>query len=268
MFYAVAKGKTTGIFTEWKECYDRVNGFSGAIYKKFKTKEDAEAFVISYSKPGLDMDETFVPDYYVYTDGACSNNGAGNAMAGIGIFFSENDPRNVSRRIEGKQTNNTAELTAIIETYPIIEQDLSVGKRIIIVSDSEYAIKCATTYGEKQSATNYMNKTKEIPNKELVQRLYELYGNHPNIRFIHCKAHTHQTDKHSVGNDGADKLANGSIGLSSCPYARVYLVVPYAKKDEIKKLGGKWDENKRLWFITDTNPDLDEIVCKFEIHAD
>ena len=45
----------------------------------------------------------------VFTDGACSNNGRKNAKAGIGVYFGENDERNISKRITGKQTNNTAE---------------------------------------------------------------------------------------------------------------------------------------------------------------
>ena len=51
-------------------------------------------------------DETgFNPDYYVYTDGACSNNGRENAKAGIGIFLGQDDPRNVCEPVEGKQSN-------------------------------------------------------------------------------------------------------------------------------------------------------------------
>ena len=34
-FYAVAKGKTIGIFNTWKECQNSINGFSGAKFKKF-----------------------------------------------------------------------------------------------------------------------------------------------------------------------------------------------------------------------------------------
>ena len=68
-------------------------------------------------------------EYYVYTDGSCYNNGKKNAVSGIGIFFGPNDKRNVSKTIEGKQTNNTAELTAIIETYSIIESDILAGKK-------------------------------------------------------------------------------------------------------------------------------------------
>ena len=80
-------------------------------------------------------------DYYVYTDGACSNNGKSSATAGIGVFFAENDVRNISKRITGKQTNNTAELQAIWETFSVIENDLLEKKRVCVVSDSEYAIR-------------------------------------------------------------------------------------------------------------------------------
>ena len=45
----------------------------------------------------------------VYTDGACSNNGQRGAKAGLGVYFGTDDPRNCAQRIEGKQTNNTAE---------------------------------------------------------------------------------------------------------------------------------------------------------------
>ena len=59
----------------------------------------------------------FVADYYVYTDGSCSNNGSESAQAGMGIYFGPDDLRNVSKRVVGKQSNNTAELGAIIEAY-------------------------------------------------------------------------------------------------------------------------------------------------------
>ena len=55
----------------------------------------------------------------VYTDGACSNNGKLNAKAGFGVYFGKNDSRNISKRVIGKQTNNVAELLAIIEVFSI-----------------------------------------------------------------------------------------------------------------------------------------------------
>ena len=194
-------------------------------------------------------------DYYVYTDGACSNNGSKYAQSGIGIFFGINDKRNLSKRIEGKQTNNTAEISAIIETYKIIEPDINANKKITIVSDSEYAIKCVTSYGKKC----YNKKWNvDIPNKELVKQCYELYKDKQNVNFIHCRAHTNKTDVHSIGNDYADKLANESIISNNINITteikKIYLEVPYSRKEEIKQLGGKWDLTNKKWYIYENNP--------------
>lgn len=43
--YAVKKGVTTGIFETWEECRGAVDGFSGAEYKSFKTKEEAYVYM-------------------------------------------------------------------------------------------------------------------------------------------------------------------------------------------------------------------------------
>lgn len=214
-YYAVAAGKQVGIFENWNDCKSSVSGFRGAIYKKFDSKIEAETFIqvnqTPKTVPNMIIDE---PEYYVYTDGACSNNGKVSACAGIGIFFGKDDPRNVSCKVVGKQTNNTAELTAIIETHQLIHDDIIAGKKIAIVSDSEYAIKCATSYGEKCSKVGWK---KEIPNKDLVKTIYDLYVG-TSVQFIHIRAHTDNTDVHSLGNDYADKLANMAIGLDNCPY--------------------------------------------------
>ena len=199
-------------------------------------------------------------DYFVYTDGACSNNGRENAMAGIGIFLGQDDPRNVSQLVEGKQSNNTAELTALIKTWPIIEKDVLDGKKVTIVSDSIYAIRCVSSYGEK-CAQNCWKK--DIPNKELVKMAYEIYKDNKNINFMHIKAHTDNKDIHSIGNDGADRLANKAIGLDSCPYTspeKIYLNVSYHEKDKVKALGGRWDPKKKKWYIFDDNVEKNNIL--------
>ena len=74
----------------------------------------------------------------VYTDGGCDSNGAKDAKAGIGVFFGENDQRNVSKRITGLQTNNRAELSAIIEALRIT---LNYEQDVLIHTDSEYSMK-------------------------------------------------------------------------------------------------------------------------------
>ena len=210
VFYAVAKGSKVGIFLNWNECKESINHFSNAIFKKFDTEIEAKQFISQNRK-----DENIKNvDYFVYTDGACQNNGKLNAKAGIGIFLKKDDIRNVSKKINGKQTNNRAELEAIIQTYYIINEDIESGKKITIVTDSEYAIKCIKHYGEKISKNTNLNP----PNKDLVIKIHNLYKNISNIKFMHIKAHTKKKDNHSLGNYYADKLANQSIEIDKCPY--------------------------------------------------
>ena len=47
-YYAVAKGKTPGIYLTWNDCKTQVDGFSGAVYKGFATVQEAEEFVVRY----------------------------------------------------------------------------------------------------------------------------------------------------------------------------------------------------------------------------
>ena len=44
-FYAVRVGRTPGIYLSWDECKKNVDGFSGPVYKSFKTRAEAEAFM-------------------------------------------------------------------------------------------------------------------------------------------------------------------------------------------------------------------------------
>ena len=44
-YYAVKEGLSRGIFHTWEECKASVIGYSGAVYKSFKTREEAEAYL-------------------------------------------------------------------------------------------------------------------------------------------------------------------------------------------------------------------------------
>ena len=54
-----------------------------------------------------------------------------------------------------------------------------------------------------------------------------------NVKLEWIKAHTNQTDELSIGNEGADKLANMSIGEEECPYNNsinqifIIIAIPY-----------------------------------------
>jgi ribonuclease HI len=311
-YYAVQKGYHTGVFKSWALCEKEVTGYTGAVFKKFKSLDDATAFVNQLSKPKkkplfvetytnpIDNPELCNPDlgkpdlgkpdlgkpelgkpelgkpdlgkpelgkpklgkpdlgkpelgkpelgkpdlgkpdlgkpdlgkpklgkprlskqlkqeqdYYVYTDGSCIGNGSKNAKAGIGIYFGPNDPRNISKLLtHPKKTNNTAELTALLEAFTIIEPDLKNNKKITIYTDSTYSIKCLSGYGKKQELSNWSN---DIPNKVLVKTLYTSYKPYLGSTLLvkHIEAHTGLSDIHSLGNEQADLLA-------SLSYKKVY----------------------------------------------
>lgn len=207
-------------------------------------------------------------DYFVYTDGACKNNGKKNACAGIGVYFGEEDKRNLSKKVIGKQTNNVAELSAVIEAYHLIKTDLNIGKKIAIVTDSEYVLKCVGPYGEKCYNNNWKStikagkNKKQIPNVELLREAYLMYKD-SGVKFIHINAHTGHQDIHSLGNEGADRLAveaiNGRQYVNSRD-TRVYLNVPYEKKEHAKYLGAKWEPLRKKWYSMQTNINLEELV--------
>lgn len=44
-YYAVRVGRNVGTYTTWADCEAQVKGYSGAQYKSFPTKEEAEKFV-------------------------------------------------------------------------------------------------------------------------------------------------------------------------------------------------------------------------------
>ncbi len=41
-FYVVWKGRETGVFSSWDDCKAQTNGFDGAVFKSFESKEQAE----------------------------------------------------------------------------------------------------------------------------------------------------------------------------------------------------------------------------------
>jgi ribonuclease HI len=41
-YYVVWQGRKTGVFTTWEECQQQIHQFSGAKYKSFPTKKEAE----------------------------------------------------------------------------------------------------------------------------------------------------------------------------------------------------------------------------------
>ena len=44
-YYAVAVGRTIGIYYSWDDCNKQVSGFSNARYKKFESAKEADDWI-------------------------------------------------------------------------------------------------------------------------------------------------------------------------------------------------------------------------------
>jgi ribonuclease HI len=210
---------------------------------------------------------------FVYTDGSCIHNGTPKAKAGMGVYFGQNDPRNVSKQVVGKQSNNTGELGALLEAMTIMEPYTNADPNltVVFVTDSKYSMLCLTSFGEKNSRKQW---SESIPNKELVREVYTLYSKYARQskwKAMHVMAHTNGSDVHSIGNDHADRLANeaigniggGSGGGAAATDKRIYLKVPFQQKDQVKTQGGKWDPTKKKWYISSNHPNCQELCSTF-----
>jgi ribonuclease HI len=218
----------------------------------------------------------------VYTDGSCLNNGTQRASAGIGVFFSVDNPRNISRKlVADKVSNNIAEVRAILAVLDEMREELVRGDKVVIYTDSTYAIRACGEYGKKMAGQGWKTtQGRPIPNAELVRIAWNTCKDLPNLKLEHVQAHTGKDDVHSVGNAWADKLAVEGAGgrkvflqppketaprrpnrvaeagqASKDRKEVVWLDVPYASKDEAKRLGAWWNPNVRRWYAP---PHLDE----------
>ncbi|GME85945.1 unnamed protein product [Ambrosiozyma monospora] len=84
-------------------------------------------YIIKVNKSPLNHRASFARnsiDYHVfdvYTDGACKHNqSSGQRRGGVGVFFGDDDPRNVSKPLGPGVTNQIAELAAVQEALSII----------------------------------------------------------------------------------------------------------------------------------------------------
>ena len=154
-YYAVKRGRKTGLFTVWAECAAQVQGFQGAVYKGFMTEAEArdwlaggasaanEGTVCTGKKSAAPAPaEPIDADYIIHTDGSCLRNpgGAGgwaavieNAATGEVTEHSGGDP---------ETTNNRMELTAALEALSAVPE----GARIALFTDSQYLKNAFTKF--------------------------------------------------------------------------------------------------------------------------
>ena len=113
-FYAVKKGKIPGIYNSWDDCKKMVDGFPGAVYKSFKTLEEAEAFVGAEGSSRKRSEKAEKPDtgkqeqnpaVYAFVDGSYN---IATKVYGYGGFLIHNGEKEV---LQG--SGNDAEMASM-----------------------------------------------------------------------------------------------------------------------------------------------------------
>lgn len=143
----------------------------------------------------------------VYTDGSSLGNGALGAVAGVGVYFGPNHPKNVSEPLPGtRQTNQRAELTALQRALELSPRHRPVH----IYTDSNYAIKCVTDWFVKWRQNGWLSASrKPVENKDLVEKILHLLEERERLGGASTRAHFIWVKGHAdnPGNNAADELA-------------------------------------------------------------
>ncbi|KAJ1519715.1 hypothetical protein ONE63_004975 [Megalurothrips usitatus] len=190
---------------------ESTRSYSTSAQKKLKCEDEGSQANSSGSSVPFRTDS----DGYVvvYTDGACSKNGAGPACAkaGIGVWFNDGHPLNVSAPVRGRATNNVAELQAATAAA-----EMAAGSginKLCIMTDSQFTINCMTSWISKWKKNNWKTfKGEPVINKEEVIELEKACNALDDIKWVYVKGHggIH-------GNEQADQLARNGAEMYQIP---------------------------------------------------
>lgn len=206
-YYAVRKGKTTGIFLTWDDCKKQVTGYSGAEYKSFPTISEAENFinlnVESVSNEKIQTDESTGNIYkentaVAYVDGSY-NIKTKEFSSGAVLFFNK-------QKIEFSQKFDDAQLAEMRNVAGEI-----MGAILVIKYCIENEIPAVEIYHDYEGVAKWAdglwkaNKQGTKDYAEFCRSARELIK----ISFVKVKGHS--GDKY---NDEADILAKKALGLA------------------------------------------------------
>ena len=207
-FYAVAKGRKTGIYDNWPEAKSQIDGFTGAVYKGFLSKKEAEEWLknpvlkrIPFSAiPSENAGGDSKPkdgEITIYTDGGSSGN-PGPGGYGV-VIINEGKKKELTGGFR-LTTNNRMELMGVIIALRNIE---SGDKPITLYTDSSYVVNSITKgWAEKWRKNNWIKSDKQPAiNSDLWEELLDLIKS-LNIKFMWVKGHAG-----NVYNERCDELA-------------------------------------------------------------
>jgi ribonuclease HI len=225
-YYAVARGKTPGIYTTWfgpTGAEIQIRGFTGARYKGFPTREEAEQWlrdpaIISPAFPTNTTNATSTKkasapgQVHIYTDGGCRGN---PGPGGYGAIIDDGKKQTELSRGYRLTTNNRMELMACIAALEVLEKPTDV----VLHSDSSYVVNgISKGWARKWRSQNWMRtKTEAAENADLWSRLLELCECH-RVTFVWVKGHAGHP-----GNERCDQLATGAADGADPEEDRPYI---------------------------------------------
>jgi ribonuclease HI len=217
-FYVVWAGRETGIFTDWATCKKHINGFTGARYKSFLTREEAEAaFGNAKATAGTGgraatgakiktynaAEVNALPEQVkIFTDGGCEPN-PGEAGSGVAVYRDNKVVELWYGLYNPTGTNNTAELNALHQGLLIAQGEIAAGKTAAVFSDSQYSIQCVTQWAVGWEKAGWKKKGGEIKNLELIKDIYALHQTlKDKVQVLHVNGHVGLQ-----GNELADRMS-------------------------------------------------------------
>lgn len=192
-FYAVKKGRKTGIFMSWEECEEQVKGFSNAMFKSFTREEEAKAYL--YDEPKIKNDEFGL---IAYVDGSYNSK---SKEYGYGCVLLEGGQ--VKARLSGKDN-----LSDYVSMRNVAGEILGSLKAIEYAIKHEYPLICI--YYDYEGIAKWANKEWKANKKGTIeyQNLISKYRNKIKISFVKVLAHSGD-----YYNEQADKLAKKAVGI-------------------------------------------------------
>jgi ribonuclease HI len=150
----------------------------------------------------------------IYTDGACSGNGRGDARGGWAAILVHASRERELSGAESDATNQRMELRAAIEGL----KALTAPCHVTLYSDSAYVVNCfRDRWYEAWRQNDWRNKKKQpIANRELWEELLELVeacGHIVDFRKVvgHADKLGRSSDSHESYNQRCDALAVAAI---------------------------------------------------------
>lgn len=205
-FYAVKKGLTPGIYTNWPDCQAQINGYSGAVYKGFATLDEAKAFMggqaqvfgqVDHMKDRAPKEEQTDTEAVAYVDGSYDVT-TGSFSYGM-VFFHDGNEEHFSKKFEGSDLASMRNVAGEIE-----------GARAAMQLCLDRKIKSLTIYHDYIGIAAWCTgewKAKQEGTMDYAL-FYRAASLHVDIHFKKVKGHSGDTY-----NELADKLAKEALGI-------------------------------------------------------